>query len=182
MDSRAQLIKMTDPAEPDTQARIAGRDLYGTIVGSLRRVELWRLANLWGMQFPAGASKDYMLPFFMQLEAEGKNPLRPPGMVVETTADLRSRNVKFAPQNHAEFEMVVAHPDTGEPVAVKDGLLVQPNPKSDFEAKLEKLHHGQLKKICKMRGIPQTVKDRKADLIARIVAASEGIDFEQDLT
>ena len=179
-ESRAQIIKLTDPQAPDLQARIAGRDIYGTTVGALRRVELWRLANLWGTEFPAGASKDYMLPFFKQLEAEGKNPMRPPGMVVETTADLRSRDVKFAPQNHAEIDMVVLHPDTGEPVAIRDGLLVQPNPKSDFEVRLEGLHHGQLKKICRMRGIPQTQKDRKTDLIARIVAASEGTNFGEN--
>ena len=157
--------QVTEPQEPDTLARIAGKDIYGTVVGSLRRVELWRLGNLWGLNFPVGASKDYMLPFFMRLEAEGKNPLRPPGVTISSTGDLRSRDVKFS----------------GTHVESAPADFIAPQPVSDFEAKLAKLHHGQLKKICKMRGIPQTQRDRKDDLIARIVAASEGNNLEQDI-
>ena len=158
--------QVTDPQEPDTLARIAGKEIYGSTVGALRRVELWKLGNLWGMEFPVGASKDYMLPFFQRLEAEGKNPLRPPGVVIESTGDLRSRDIKYA----------------GSHVEPMPADFIQPEPMSEFEAKLNKLHHGQLKKMCKMRGIPQTVQDRKADLIARIIAASEGNKIEQDTT
>ena len=158
--------QVTEPQEPDTLARIAGRDIYGSTVGALRRVELWKLGNLWGMEFPVGASKDYMLPFFMRLEAEGKNPLRPPGAVINSTGDLRSRGVKYV----------------GTHTEQMPADFIEPEPVSEFEAKLNKLHHGQLKKMCKMRGIPQTVQDRKVDLVARILAASEGNQIEQDIT
>lgn len=160
--------KLTDPQEPDTMARIAGKDLYGTIVGTLRRVELWRLANAWGMEFPAGATKDYMLPFFMRLEAEGKNPLKPPGMVITDTAQLRQREVKFTAENHAEKD--------SDPLPE----VVQPKPISDYEKELMAAPMGQLKKICKMRGITQSPRDRKADLVARIIATIEGQPSEQD--
>lgn len=167
MDSRAQEIKATDPLEPDTLARIAGKDIYGTSVGTLRRVELWRLGNVWGMQFPVGATKDYMLPFFKQLEAEGKNPLQPPGVTLTDTGQLRTRDVSFSKESHVE--------DTDEV-----GLIVKPAPVGEFEAKLNELSRYQLKKVCKMRGIPQELTDKKQDLIARILAASEGGTLEQD--
>lgn len=157
--------QVTDPQEPDTVARIAGKDIYGTTVGALRRIELWKLGNCWGMEFPVGASKDYMLPFFMRLEAEGKNPMKPPGVVINSTGDLRSRDIKY----------------TGTHVEKVPADFIQPAPMSEFEAKLHKLHHGQLKKMCKMRGIPQTVQDRKVDLIARIIAATEGNEIDQDI-
>ncbi len=108
-----------------------------------------------------------MLPFFMRLEAEGKDPLRPPGVTIASTGDLRTREVTYSDQSHIER-------------APAD--FIAPEAKSEFEAKLEKLHHSQLKKICKLRGVPQERSDRKQDLVAKIVAASGGTDFEQDIT
>lgn len=153
---------MQEPQSPEEVARLAGKDIYGTSVGILRRVELWRLGNAWGLKFPVGASKDYMIPFFKQLEAEGKNPLRPP---VDGNLDeiVSKRDVKFSAENHSERG--------DDPYA-----LIPPEPMSDFEKSLAKLHHGQLKKICKLRGIKHARTDRKQDIIARIV--SEGTSFD----
>lgn len=167
MDSRAQAIQVTDPQEPDTLARIAGKDMYGTAVGSLRRVELWRLGNLWGMKFPVGASKDFMLPFFMQLEAEGKNPMQPPGMRLEHTAQLRSRNVSYSGSHVEVF---------GE----KPPEIREQDTDESFQEKLMKHHMWQLKKICKLRGIHQTNKDTKKELVARILSVSGDQSIEQD--
>lgn len=152
--------KMTDPEEPDTLARRAGLDIYGSRVGALRRVELWRLGNLWGLNFPVGASKDFMIPFFQRLEAEGKNPMMPPGKPISHIGELRSRDVKYSDESHVEE------------------IKVDPN---EFKTKLEAVHHGKLKKICKMRGIPQLQTDKKADLVARILAACEGNILEQNI-
>lgn len=146
--------RLSDPQEPDLLARQAGKDLYNSKVGVLRRVELWRLGNLWGLNFPVGASKDFMLPFFQQLEAEGKDPLRPPSGAVHGTADLRTRDVKYSDQSHIEKV-----PDT-----------------TDFEQRLMAQPMHQLKKICKLRGIPQSPKDLKVALVKRIIEASEGND------
>jgi hypothetical protein len=150
--------QLTDPQDPDEIARIAGKDIYGTRVGVLRRTELFRLGNLWGMNFPIGASKDFMLPFFQRLESEGKNPLHPPSGAIQQTAELRKREVTFSEQSHIEVVPIV---------------------EDDFEARLKALPHGQLKKMCKLRGITHYARDKKPDLIARILAASEGTS-EQD--
>ena len=159
--SRAKEIQQSEPQDPQDIARIAGKDIYGTSVGMLRRVELWRLGNAWGMEFPIGASKDYMIPFFMRLESEGKNPLRPPGQNLD--ALVKQRAVVFSDGTHAETQ------DPFEVVKVQD--TITPEPVSDIEEKLQKAHMGQLKKICKMRGLPNHFKDRKKDLVARIVAS-----------
>lgn len=173
---------------PNDLARIAGKDIYGTSVGALRRTELYRLGNAWGMNFPVGASKDYMLPFFKELEARGKNPLRPP--TGGTLDEVVKRREATFDGTHVDDEVVPAQGLEPQFPESKSGVLpldeagegvIAPQSKSEFEQRLEGLHHGQLKKICKMRGIEQSSRDRKPDLIARIVAASEGNDFEQDL-
>ena len=160
------------PENPDQIARLAGKSIYDTSVGLLRRAELYRLGNAWGAKFPVGATKDYMLPFFKDLEAKGVNPLRPP---TEKSLDalVKERSCEFDGTNHAE----VAPPEEQN---VNSSVFVPP-PKSEFETKLEGLHMGDIRKMCKLRGILQTNKDRKQDLIARIIAASEGNDLEQDI-
>lgn len=154
---------LEQPRNPDEMARLAGKDLYECSVGMLRRVELWRLGNAWGMNFPAGATKDHMLPFFKQLEAEGKNPLRPPNANLDTL--VKTREVVHSEVNHSETPPPeipeIHHPD-----------VIQPALKSDFELKLEASRMSDIRKICSMRGIPFSSKDRKLDLIARIMAAT----------
>lgn len=152
--------KMSDPVEPDTLARQAGKDMYGSVVGTLRRVELWRLGNAWGLQFPVGASKDYMLPFFKEIEGRGENPLRPPGRVIHDTGQLRTRDTVFSGPSQAE--------NADMP------------PVSDFVAKLEKMMMGDLKKLCRERGIYQHRTMKKPEIIARIVAAIEDNPVEQN--
>jgi len=164
------LKRLTEPQEPDTLARIAGKDIYGTTVGALRRVELWRLGNAWGMNFPVGATKDFMLPFFMRLEAEGKNPMRPPGMVIEHTGQLRSRDVVFSEQNHTE----------NSEESEEEVPPVVPSPSSEFEAMLLSSQMWRLRKLCKMRGIKHSPKDCKADLVNRIMATIGDQNIEQD--
>ncbi|HEY6019653.1 MAG TPA: hypothetical protein VIY48_07060 [Candidatus Paceibacterota bacterium] len=167
---------MQQPSEPDDLARKAGRDIYGTVVGMLRRVELWRLGNAWGMKFPDGASKDYMLPFFKQLEAEGKNPLRPP---VNGTLDqiVKAREVEHSDERHSsvvppEEEEQKVNETAPEPTI--EQLLtpdtIQPNPVGEFEKKLLATPYGQLKKICKLRGVLHYRTDKKPTLVARIMA------------
>ena len=158
---------MQQPQNPDDISRQAGRDLYGTPVGILRRAELYRLGNAWGFEFPVGASKDFMLPFFMQLEADGKNPLKPPGGTLDQIC--KAREVKFNGETHAEREE--------DPYG-----LIKPEETSKFEAGLQALHMSKIRKICKLRGIPQTIRDRKQDLIARIVDTSGGNSFGDDIT
>lgn len=153
MDATAKI--MQQPMDPSDLARLAGKDIYGTSVGMLRRSELWRLGNAWGMNFPVGASKDYMIPYFQRLEAEGKNPLRPPGNQNLDTL-VKERVVLHSEENHSEL----AIPEELEPA------------KDDFALKLEKLPQAQLKKICKLRGIEQSRNDTKQKLIEKIIAAS----------
>lgn len=154
-------VILQDPQNPDHLSRLAGKTIYDTPVGCLRRYELYRLGNAWGMNFPSGATKDYMLPFFKQLESEGKNPLRPPAGNLDEL--VRRREVTFSPENHSE---------TASEEDVAPQPVIEPAPKSDFEAKLEAMHMGPIRRLCRLRGIPQTNKDRKQDLVARIVAAA----------
>lgn len=157
---------MQQPRSPDELARLAGKELYGTSVGMLRRAELWRLGNAWGMKFPDGCSKDYMLPFFKQLEAEGKNPLRPPMGTLDTVTSARA--VEHSGETHGE--MVKEEEEV--PLAIEPPDVLKPQPVTDFETKLLHLPHAQLKKMCKLKGIPQERNARKIDLIAAIIAAS----------
>ena len=153
---------LQQPGSPDELARRAGKDIYGTVVGMLRRVELFRLGNAWGMNFPAGASKDYMLPFFKQLEAEGKNPLRPPAGNLDEV--VRAREVTHNSENHSER----AEEEDVPPLSAPDEI--KPAPVSDFEMTLLRTPHAQLKKMCKLRGIQQERNDSKKTLVARIMA------------
>lgn len=185
---------MQQPRSPEELARIAGKELYGTPVGMLRRAELWRLGNAWGMKFPDGASKDFMLPFFKQLEAEGKNPLNPPGGL---DAAVRKREVEHSGDKHGEFYAdlrdgaIAIHPVDGKKYRVYGGRYaelvdelpppiapapdeIKPAPISDFEMQLLKTSRAQLKKMCKLRGIAQGRDDTKVTLVARIMAASQG--------
>lgn len=150
--------QMSDPENPDMVARKAGQDLYGSKVGALRRSELWRLGNAWGAKFPEGATKDFMLPFFQQLEAEGKNPMRPPGgSPLETV--IRAREVEHSGPSHAEL-------------APEDEKLItelEP-PKSEFQTKLEALPFWKVRNFAHRRAIPQKPKDTKIMLIARIMS------------
>jgi hypothetical protein len=150
---------LQQPQNPDEMARLAGKQLYECSVGMLRRVELWRLGNAWGMNFPVGATKDYMLPFFKQMEAEGKNPLRPPNANLDTL--VKTHEVVHSAENHSETPPPEINPD-----------VILPEPKTDFELKLETAHMSKIRKICAMRGINYSSKDRKLDLIARIMAAT----------
>lgn len=158
--------QMSQLESPDQQARRAGKMLYGTAVGSLRRVELYRLGNAWGATFPVGATKDFMIPFFQNLEAAGKDPFKPPHPV--------PLKASHSAENHGEVSVELGVDIVTPETNILGVDTITPAPKSEFEAKLEALHHCKLKKICKDRGISQTNKDRKQDLIARIVAASEG--------
>lgn len=155
---------MQQPMDPSDLARLAGKDIYGTSVGMLRRTELWRLGNAWGLEFPNGASKDYMIPFFQRLEAEGKNPLRPPG---NKSLDeiVKGRVVVHSDENHATTDLEPLEPIKAAPEAKPD----------EFALRLEKQSQAQLKKIAKLRGITQSRSDSKAELIAKIVAASSGL-------
>ena len=162
---------LQQPQSPDEIARIAGRSIYGTSVGLLRRVELYRLGNAWGFKFPVGATKDYMLPFFIDLESKGIDPLRPPKGNLDTL--VKARACEFTSENHSET------PPPEEQTENKTAT-VMPAPKSSFEEKLEKSPMHEIRKLCKLRGVAFTPRDRKQDLIARIVAASEGNDLEQD--
>lgn len=162
---------LQQPQNADEVARLAGRDIYETPVGMLRRAELWRLGNAWGFKFPNGASKDFMLPFFKQLEAEGKNPLRPPGANLDTL--VKARAVEHSEVNHAETAEEEELPSIT--TAVREAII-KPEPKSDFALKLEKMPMGDLKKLCRLRGIEQSNRDRKHDLVSRILDASKGHD------
>lgn len=156
---------MQQPRDPEYLAREAGKNIYGTSVGMLRRAELWRLGNAWGMKFPDGCSKDFMLPFFKQLEAEGKDPLRPPSGSL--MAVVTSREVQHSEENHAE----VPTPEELLEVAAKYATpdTITPAPISEFEEKLRKTPHGLLKKMCKERGIKQERTDSTATLVQRIL-------------
>lgn len=169
---------MQQPQNPDEISRRAGLDIYECSVGMLRRAELWRLGNAWGMKFPVGASKDFMLPFFKQLEANGKNPLRPPQGNLD--ALVKTHECEFSSEIHAETveeenkpgtDVLVMDPTDNIPTVL--GLDGKPEkPQITFKERLEILPHGQLKKICKLRGIPQGRQDKKKDLIASILAAA----------
>lgn len=129
----------------------------------LRRAELWRLGNAWGFNFPVGCSKDYMLPFFKQLEADGKNPLRPPGRRLDEVC--RGREVEHSGETHAEREE-----DPYGLLAPKEEAPVL----AELKERLTKMHVGKVRKLCKEYGLPQDIHDRKQDLIARIIDKLEG--------
>ena len=162
MDAMAKV--MQQPMDPSDLARLAGKDIYGSTVGMLRRTELWRLGNAWGLNFPAGASKDYMIPFFQRLEAEGKNPLRPPGGQNLDTL-VKERVVLHSEENHSEM----ADPVSLEPPVSAAAEKPESN---EFALKLERLPQAQLKKIAKLRGVEQSRNDTKQSLIAKIIATS----------
>lgn len=157
MDAMAKV--MQQPMDPSDLARLAGKDIYGSTVGMLRRTELWRLGNAWGLNFPAGASKDYMIPFFQRLEAEGKNPLRPPGNK-NLDVLVKERVVVHSDENHSEMAEPEPLVEPAKPV------------EDDLTLKLEKLPQAQLKKIAKLRGVEQSRNDTKQSLIAKIIATS----------
>lgn len=161
---------MQHPEEPEMLSRKAGRDIYGTSAGMLRRTELFRLGNAWGFKFPAGATKDFMLPYFQQLEADGKDPLRPPGN--KTLNEIvTSREVEFDGTNVAENDLAERALEKEEHKAnVFEEALVKPNLGPDeFELKLQKARIWEVRKLCKERGIAYSTRDRKVDLVARIM-------------
>lgn len=154
---------MSQPQSPDELARLAGRDLYECSVGMLRRSELWRLGNAWGLNFPVGCSKDYMIPYFKQLEADGKDPLRPPGKRLDDV--VHAREVEHSTETHAEREedpygLVAPKEEAPSLAALKE--------------QMSKMHVGKVRKLCKEHGLPQDIHDRKQDLIARIIDKLEG--------
>lgn len=153
---------MQQPQNPDDLARLAGKQMYGTPVGMLRRVELFRLGNAWGHKFPDGATKDSMLPFFKELEAQGKNPLAPPTGSLDQVVKTREVEHEGKPAYETVEELA--------PLEVPDEI--KPAPVSDFEMKLLNTPHAQLKKICKMKGIRQERNDSSKTLVARIMAAA----------
>lgn len=162
-------VVMQHPEEPDMLARKAGKDIYGTSAGMLRRTELYRLGNAWGFKFPAGATKDFMLPYFQQLEAEGKDPLRPPGGK-PLHEIVSAREVQFDGTNVAENDLQ----ERAEMDAEQNGNeftegLVKPAFKSKLELELEKAKIWEVRKLCKKRGLAYSTKDKKIDLIARIM-------------
>lgn len=48
----------------------------------LRRVELWKLADMFNIDYPAGATKDHMLLLMQGAQASGVDFTRPPKPVV----------------------------------------------------------------------------------------------------
>ena len=173
---------MQQPEDPDQISRKAGKDLYGTSVGMLRRVELWRLGNAWGFKFPVGASKDYMLPFFMQLESEGKNPFVPPnGQRLDDIA--RSREVEHSGDTKAEDDSKERAEMEAEAVApiTPSPDVIQPREKTDFEVSLEKATMQKVRALCKLRDIPYSTRDKKIALIDHIMENIGG-SFVKDST
>jgi len=179
---------MQQPEDPDSLSRKAGKDLYGTAVGMLRRVELWRLGNAWGFEFPNGASKDFMLPFFMQLESEGKNPFQPPnGKTLDEIARTRevSHKGKSVAENDSRERALEAE---GKPMLDKvvepitpSPDVIQPREKTEFEVSLEKAPMQKVRALCKLRDIPYSTKDKKVVLIDRIMENIGG-SFVKDTT
>lgn len=158
-------VVMQQPDDPDSLSRRAGKDIYGTSVGMLRRVELWRLGNAWGMNFPAGATKDFMLPFFKQIEADGKNPFFPPnGGNLDQL--VKARDVVHSDEDHTE-KIEIPEDEVPEIPVPKE---LKPEPVDDFQMMLLRTSHAQLKKMCKLRGIEQKRNDSKQTLVARIMA------------
>lgn len=179
---------MQYPTAPDLIARKAGKTMYGTAVGSLRRNELYRLGNAWGAKFPVGATKDFMIPFFTQLESQGKDPFKPPYASPQTARHSELTHIERGDQDvmlggemvhSASSELSPAMAPQPDPIAPQSAPdVILPTPMGDFETKLNALPHGKLKKLCFERKIPQSNKDRKQELIARIVAASEAPDVK----
>lgn len=166
---------LQQPESPEKLAREAGKKIYGTVVGCLRRSELSRLGNAWGIKFPVGATKDYMLPYFKQLEAEGKDPFRPPHAVPARGIHSQETHV----EETKEVELNDYKPVSVEPDISQVEVSPEPDP---FAAKLAELKFSELRKLAKARGIPQTNTDRKVDLVARIADAAKEGENEQDVS
>lgn len=140
------------PAEdPDTIARRAGFDMYGSSVGHLRRRELARLANAFGIRFHAGATKDEMLETFRRMEMQG----------VHLAAHFAK--APLVPQ-YAD-EQPPAAPALEPPgVSPFDDAL-----KARIREKLEALPVGTLRKLVAEQAIPQRATDKKPDLIDKLL-------------
>lgn len=174
---------MQQPEDPEQLSRKAGKDIYGTSVGMLRRSELWRLGNAWGMEFPIGASKDFMLPFFMQLESEGKNPFQPPnGKTVDEIARTREviHSGKSKAENDAKERAEMATGQAPAPITPSPDAIL-PREKTEFEVSLEKATMQKVRALCKLRDIPYSTKDKKTVLIERIMENIGG-SFVKDTT
>jgi len=159
---------MQYPDDPDKLAREAGKKIYGTVVGCLRRHELYRLGNAWGHKFPVGATKDFMIPFFIQLEANGKDPFRPP-QVVPTRPE-------HSDESHADrIQKNASLPKESQVDALK-AFSKEAEKEVSLEERVGSMKFYELRKLCKARGIPQTPKDRKVDLVARVLDYANGGD------
>ncbi|MGI9626722.1 MAG: hypothetical protein ACR2QM_07795 [Longimicrobiales bacterium] len=111
-------------------------DYYGSPIKAMRRTQLWRLADIHKISYPAGCSKENMLTLLDHQEVQGKNLLTPPpGMTDEvfwklingprkqyndlggqqegqTNVDLMRDTLEG--KSHFETEAIFAEPETYE--------------------------------------------------------------------
>ena len=136
-----------------SQSMEAGKQHYGCTAGALRRGELYRLGNAWGLKFPEGATKDEMIPQFKELEAQGHDILKPPNEIPQ--------RAEHTEESRADLDHL------SDPTLYTD----REKPKMDVEAifqALEKLSISDLRKMTKALGLTQTPKDNRVALRAKI--------------
>lgn len=138
------------PDDPDTIARRAGIDLYGSSVGDLRRSELARLLNAWNLKPPVGATKDEMLAMFAKLELANKNPRRPPDAVP----------IKASYSDESRAEVV--------------GVEINPMAVARLREKLMACKVGEIRKLVKELGLPQRATDKIGTLVDKIIEFKAG--------
>lgn len=166
-------------------------DYYGTPLKAMRRIQLWRLADIHKIPFPRGCSKENLLKLLDHHEVQGKDVMKPPpGMTNETFWSLINgprkeyhelggaieggqTNVDIlqdALDGKSYFEMEETEvPDkTAETFAVDwskhEEKLQEPLKMSLW---LKSLSWGELKKEAKARGlsVPNTMKRPELEAI-----------------
>jgi len=162
-------------------------EYYGTQIKAMRRTQLWRLADLHKIPYPAGCSKEGLLRLLDHEEVRGRNLLQPPagmteehfwklingprrqinelgGQMVEnqTNVDL----LRDALEGKSYFEMVEPReqPSEFETVSTEHVEIKQyeAGPESEYASLLKTLSWGELKKEAKGQGINTWKMNRAA--------------------
>lgn len=148
------------PQSPEDIAHIAGRDIYGSMVGGFRRTELARICNAWNVPVAAGATKEEMLAALKPLEAQGKNLLRPPVRMPERASYQGNSKAEVI----TEAEKALAAKRDAEAKAAE---LAAKSP--ELRAKLSAMQIGKLRAFAKTIGIPGRPTDKLADIVDKII-------------
>lgn len=145
---------------------------YETPLKAMRRTQLWRLADIHGIEYPDQAPAIMMHKLLENAEAAGTAVLEPPkGMTKEQFLKLINGVERLPEAENKHRATGQTNVDRLMTILERMDAPEEPEPEMPSEAvqRIETMSMPDLRKVAKELGIPQKNTDKAADLRGKIL-------------